>query len=96
MKTEQPIFDESKSYGEQHQVGSTLVTLLEQDGSLFDGVTREFVRKVTMPKAAKTESPHRFNADKPHGIVMDPSDLSVRYSQDGKLFAADGSFVRAE
>ncbi|SDH82311.1 hypothetical protein [Paraburkholderia phenazinium] len=92
MKT-QPKFDADKPYGEGYSASEG--RFFEQDGNVFHGGTLEFISKSEPEAKPKVESPHKFDPDKPHGHVMDASDRTIRYEQDGKLFAADGSFVKA-
>ncbi|MFM0501879.1 hypothetical protein [Paraburkholderia caffeinilytica] len=95
MKT-QPKFDDTKQYGESYGPGQVPTYL--QNGNVFHARTLEFLGAHSTPEA-KPESPYRFDPEKPHATVYSAEDRSsqaVRYLQDGKYFAHDGSFVRAE
>jgi hypothetical protein len=94
MKT-QPKFDETKSYGETHSIGATSVRQFEQDGHLFDGVTREYIGNVP-ETAPKVESPHKFDPKRPYGTIRDTNDCTIRYVQDGMYFGHDGLYVKDE
>ncbi|MBN3848518.1 hypothetical protein G3N58_17035 [Paraburkholderia sp. Ac-20342] len=94
--SKQPKFDETQEYGECYGPGE--VPAVQQGGNLFHAVTREFMRALPEPQA-KSLSPYKFDPGRPHATIYSAEDRSskaLRYLQDGKYFAHDGSFVRAE